>query len=344
MKFNKFFTNVFTENFSGEIEKEKESILTCIREIIDNPEFDYNISLVKNYHNHKLLKIGEHGKVKIYLVNGNAVKVNLWRDFVEGGNDAVYGGQKHSFENFMPVNHIWVDAEINRDAVPYILFHELIERFIMEKFDYEYEDAHQIADRNEMKLRKAKYFDLLKKTLDFPLSKQPNGYSCGHAVTQMLCKFYGIDIRIDDIGAQYTNKKNKYGLTPDMIKDTLNKNGLKAKILEDLDVDIIKHTYIDNNIPVIVEFQAWDDTEKNLEKQNKNGHYAVVIGYTENYLFLSDPSLNSRGHIKIEDFEKRWHDINHDKFDKKLAIVVDKKPKVNDLYNNEKTELIEQRN
>lgn len=92
--------------------------------------------------------------VEVYFVNGCEVKDKMYMDFVEGGNDQVYGDGKNSLEHFMPSGkEIWLDAHVDLHELPYIAFHEYVERYHMENYDMKYDDAHEIANKEEKKAR-----------------------------------------------------------------------------------------------------------------------------------------------------------------------------------------------
>jgi hypothetical protein len=84
--------------------------------------------------------------IKIELIDGNKVKTKYNMDFVEGGSDLVY--------KFIPAKTIWIDKAITSEERPHIILHELIERHLMEKYNVDYEKAHDIANVFEKKSRK----------------------------------------------------------------------------------------------------------------------------------------------------------------------------------------------
>jgi len=70
---------------------------------------------------------------------------------------------------------------------------------------------------------------------------------------------------------------------------------------------------IDDRNPPIVDFQAWPTkhwTNENWTHDWVDGHYNVLIGYDETYLYLMDPSTQGHyAYIPQEEFVYRWHDI-----------------------------------
>jgi hypothetical protein len=124
---------------------------------IDNKDVDKYVEHVKEAL--EKFKLQEHPKnrkkkfqgriddCEIYTVNGDYIKEKDFMDFVEGGNWKVY-------PKFIPKMEIWVDEEIKERDWKYILLHELTESYIMDKYDYAYPDAHDIANKYEKAYRK----------------------------------------------------------------------------------------------------------------------------------------------------------------------------------------------
>ena len=62
-------------------------------------------------------------KLKIYQVRGEVVRYMFFIDFTQGGHDKVY--------DFVPENEVWVDDDVYKKELPYVLIHELHERKLM---------------------------------------------------------------------------------------------------------------------------------------------------------------------------------------------------------------------
>ena len=63
--------------------------------------------------------------IKIWLVRGDLVRSLFFLDFTEGGHDKVY--------DFVPKNEIWIDDNVYKKEIPYVLVHELHERYLIGK-------------------------------------------------------------------------------------------------------------------------------------------------------------------------------------------------------------------
>lgn len=88
----------------------------------------------------KLLKEYSTDKIKIWIVNGEAVRDLFFLDFTEGGHDKVY--------SFIPKGEIWIDDDTNSKEIKFVLLHELHERRLMSK-GIKYDFAHHKSSNIE---------------------------------------------------------------------------------------------------------------------------------------------------------------------------------------------------
>ena len=96
----------------------------------------------------RLWKTLPKSKVKVYIVDGEAVRNQYKIDFTEGGNPMVY--------DFIPANTIWIDNDVEVRERKYILAHEFCEMTLMKTKNLSYNDAHRRASELESSLRKKK--------------------------------------------------------------------------------------------------------------------------------------------------------------------------------------------
>ena len=151
------------------------------------------------------------------------------------------------------------------------------------------------------------------KILMFPELRQTYNYDCGANAIQSILGYYGIDTRESKI--MKIAGTTKAGTTIKGIIKTLKKFGLKTKAGE-MTISQIKK-YIDKKIPVILVLQAWFKKKKpDWEKDWKDGHYVVAIGYDKNKFYFEDPSSELRTYLTYDELDKRWHE----KVNKKIYI------------------------
>lgn len=87
--------------------------------------------------------------INVWIVNGELVRDLYYIDFTEGGHDKVY--------DFIPDGEVWIDDDIGPCERKYIIFHEVLERYLMFQ-GKTYNEAHNIASDLEHKGRHKKAF------------------------------------------------------------------------------------------------------------------------------------------------------------------------------------------
>ncbi|MEK7596261.1 MAG: cysteine peptidase family C39 domain-containing protein [Patescibacteria group bacterium] len=169
------------------------------------------------------------------------------------------------------------------------------------------------------------------KLISFPEFRQTFDYDCGASAMQSILAFYGIDV-----GEKQVMKiagTAKAGTSIKGIKKVARKFGLKAKSGAMSVKDIKK--FINKNIPVIVPLQAWANNKNNKkvdwEKDWRDGHYVIAIGYDKEKFYFEDPAAVLRTYLAYDEFEKRWHDsdTNRKKYNHYGIIIYGKKPSYN---------------
>lgn len=136
---------------------------------------------------------------------------------------------------------------------------------------------------------------------------QSNSWSCGPGAVQAVLTYYGIWGYQDDFGKALGTSEDQ-GTHPARMTAYFKTWGLAAELREGLTTADLRR-YVDQGVPVIVDFQAWGDKPKDYAKEWEDGHYCVVVGYDRQGLYLEDPSLlGTLGYVTTADFERRWHD------------------------------------
>lgn len=97
----------------------------------------------------------------IWIVDGSAVRQNVYHEFLYGGNEQRY--------LFVPKGEIWIDNAISAEEYEYTVAHELNERKLMAKFGYSYAAAHDSSLQVELKMRKMN--SKLSRSHEKPLAK-----------------------------------------------------------------------------------------------------------------------------------------------------------------------------
>jgi hypothetical protein len=92
-----------------------------------------------------LKKVGQRGRITIWVVDGTFVRTHLDEEFTNYG-------QHYGF-SCIPKNEFWLDNEAQPDEQPFFIDHLLVENRLMAK-GVSYDDALEAADKVEMTERK----------------------------------------------------------------------------------------------------------------------------------------------------------------------------------------------
>jgi hypothetical protein len=99
----------------------------------------YPDKLIKSIHKNLLQKYSTK-KIKVWIVNGEAVRDLFFLDFTEGGHGYVY--------SFVPKDEVWIDDDLEPDEIKFVLLHEMHERVLMSK-GMKYDKAHKSSSEIE---------------------------------------------------------------------------------------------------------------------------------------------------------------------------------------------------
>ena len=141
-----------------------------------------------------------------------------------------------------------------------------------------------------------------------PLVRQPDGYTCGVAALQSVLHYFGHRVRFDALKAalgatpeQGTNYRRMVAYAEEC--------GIETTVYITMDLPTLR-AQIDAGVPVIVALQAWgDDAHTAYADAWEDGHYVVVVGYSDEHFYFMDPStLGNYTFLPVNEFLQRWHD------------------------------------
>ena len=124
-------------------------------------------------------------------------------------------------------------------------------------------------------------------------------------------------------------KTSKKGTFFENIVKTAKKHGFKVDSRR-MDLNDIGR-YIDRKIPVIILLQAWSKRARKIwNKDWKEGHYVVAIGYDKKRIYFEDPYSFNRVFLPDKELIERWHDISgKNKYVNYGIAIYGKNPKYN---------------
>ena len=127
---------------------------------------------------------------------------------------------------------------------------------------------------------------------NFPRPKQFDWWSCAAKCSYAILKYYGRKISYREVKKALGTSIS--GTDEESVIALFKKRRLKPVKLRQPSLAKIKHE-IDQDVPVMVEMD------------NNGGHYGVMCGYAEGYVFVADPSPRRRCRHTTAQFRKRWH-------------------------------------
>jgi predicted double-glycine peptidase len=143
--------------------------------------------------------------------------------------------------------------------------------------------------------------------IDLPSVRQQKNYTCGVAALKAIAKLHGSALDEKRL-AELLKSNSEDGTSPENIVRIGKLMGLRPKAKVGMSLkELIQH--LENKCPVICSMQAWGKPED--YPKAKSGHYVVAIGFTEDRIYFEDPSIKgSRGYLKYQEFNERWHDVD----------------------------------
>src|SRR3989338_3141324 len=129
---------------------------------------------------------------------------------------------------------------------------------------------------------------------------------CGPASLKMVFDYYGIEKSEQEI-AKLAGTTDELGTDDQGIKKAAEKLGFKVEIKnKGIFEDIQK--WLDEKVPVIVNWFTRGRADYE-DSEVADGHYSVVVGLDEEFIYLQDPEIGKLRKIAREDFIKVWFDF-----------------------------------
>lgn len=147
--------------------------------------------------------------------------------------------------------------------------------------------------------------------LAVPLVRQAAPYTCGAAVMASVLAYWGVYDGGEAGLYQKLQTTQKDGTDPRAMADAARSFGLDAAWRERTTLEDLRAA-LARGQTVILDLQAWrenDPTPETWEDNWEDGHYAVLVGMDDRYLYVMDPSAwGSYASVPIDELDERWHD------------------------------------
>jgi ABC-type bacteriocin/lantibiotic exporter with double-glycine peptidase domain len=140
-----------------------------------------------------------------------------------------------------------------------------------------------------------------------PFQETLNKSMCGPAVVKMILDFYKIDKSEAEIATQLNNDL-KLGTTAETIKEFLESLDFSVEIKNFSEYEDIQK-WLDQGVPVIVDWFTRGRLDY-PEDSVSEGHYSIIVGLDDQFIYLQDPEVGRLRKISREEFMYVWFDYN----------------------------------
>ena len=138
-------------------------------------------------------------------------------------------------------------------------------------------------------------------------SQETQGESmCGPASLKMVLDYYGVKKTEAEL-AKLCETTLELGTKDAAIKKAAESLGFKVEIKNNSSLEDIK-SWLDKKVPVIVDWFT-RGTKDYEDSDIADGHYSVVAGLDEIFIYLQDPEIGSLRTFPIEVFRRIWFDF-----------------------------------
>ena len=123
-------------------------------------------------------------------------------------------------------------------------------------------------------------------------TRQSTEYSCGASALRSVLSYWGKDVDEGEL-MRLLGTNAEVGTFPEDIVRGARGLGLEAEVRENLTLDEVQQ-FTANGSPMIALAQLWRsqrDLSKPAAEEWSNGHYVVVLGVDDNYVYYQDPYL-----------------------------------------------------
>ena len=139
-----------------------------------------------------------------------------------------------------------------------------------------------------------------------PFQEKLNYSYCGPATLKILLSYYGID-KTEKQLAKMAGWDKDLGIDDKGIKRAAEALDFKVKIKNNSSFKDIEK-WLEKDIPVIVN---WFTRGRNdySDSETADGHYSVVMGLDDEFIYLQDPELGAMRKIARDGFMRVWFDF-----------------------------------
>jgi ABC-type bacteriocin/lantibiotic exporter with double-glycine peptidase domain len=129
---------------------------------------------------------------------------------------------------------------------------------------------------------------------------------CGPASLKMVFDYYGIEKSEAQI-AKMCNVDENLGTDDKTLKQVAEELGFKVEIKNNSAFEDIQG-WLDKKVPVMVNWFTRGRADYK-DSEVADGHYSVVVGLDDEFIYIQDPEIGKLRKIVRDDFMKVWFDF-----------------------------------
>ena len=129
---------------------------------------------------------------------------------------------------------------------------------------------------------------------------------CGPASLKIVLEYYGVEKTEQEL-AKLCGVRSGLGTDDHGLKKAAEQLGFTVEIKNNNTFEDIER-WLDKNVPVIVSWFTRGRTDY-TDSDVADGHYSVVAGLDDDFIYLQDPEIGSMRKLEREDFMTVWFDF-----------------------------------
>lgn len=139
-----------------------------------------------------------------------------------------------------------------------------------------------------------------------PFQETLHSGMCSPASLKIVLEYYGVEKTEQEL-AKLCGVKDDLGTNDQGLKNAAEQLGFTVEVKNESTFDDIGQ-WLDKNVPVIVNWFTRGRTDYS-DSDVADGHYSVVSGLDDDFIFLQDPEIGSMRKLAREDFMAVWFDF-----------------------------------
>lgn len=139
-----------------------------------------------------------------------------------------------------------------------------------------------------------------------PFQETLNAGMCGPASLKIVLAYYGVEKTEQELAVMTKNDAG-LGTTAENIRQAARELGFVADIKNECDFSDIE-SWLNKGVPVIVDWFTRGRSDYD-DSAVADGHYSVVCGLDDDFIFLQDPEIGGMRKMNRDTFKRVWFDF-----------------------------------